>query len=92
VFLIFTPLCLTGSAFGHALQPGHLELRLIAADQYAVVWKTPAVAGRPMAISAHLPEQCRPHNAPESVWDGGAYVGRWTARCRGSIGKPHGLL
>jgi hydrogenase/urease accessory protein HupE len=85
VLLIFTTLCITGAAFGHALQPGYLELRLLSADQYAVVWKTPAVAGRPMAIRAHLPEQCDPRSAATPAWDGSAYVSRWTTHCRGGL-------
>ncbi len=69
------------SSHGHALQPGYLELRLIDEEIYAVVWKTPATRGRPMAITARLPESCDPRNPVQSVWDGTAYVARWTARC-----------
>ncbi len=70
---------------GHALQPGYLELRLIDKDLYAVVWKTPASGGRPMAISAQLPETCDPRTPGQPIWNGAAYVARWTASC------PRGL-
>jgi hydrogenase/urease accessory protein HupE len=70
---------------GHALQPGYLELRLIGEDLYAVVWKTPATRGRPMAITARLPESCDARTPAQPVWDGAAYVARWTARCAGGI-------
>jgi hydrogenase/urease accessory protein HupE len=73
------------SAFGHALQPGYLELRLIDVDLYAVIWRVPAVAGRPMAISAELPESCVPRVPGRSVFDGLAHVYRWTARCPDGI-------
>ncbi len=73
------------SAAGHALQPGYLELRLMDADLYAVVWRVPAVAGRPMAISAELPERCDPRSPGHSSFDGLAHVFRWTARCPGGI-------
>jgi hydrogenase/urease accessory protein HupE len=70
---------------GHALQPGYLELRLIGKNLYAVVWKTPVVRGRPMAISAKLPESCDVRTPGQPIWDGAAYVARWSARCKGGI-------
>ena len=78
-------LALAGSAAGHALQPGYLELRLTEAESYSVLWKKPAVRGRPMAISALLPETCQPRRPPEPVWDGSAWIARWTARCAGGL-------
>ncbi len=64
------------ASYGHALQPGYLELRLIDADRYAVVWKKPATGGRPMAITAQLPESCDPRTPGQPIWDGAAYVAR----------------
>jgi hydrogenase/urease accessory protein HupE len=73
------------SSHGHALQPGYLELRLIDKDLYAVVWKTPATGGRPMAIAAQLPENCDPRTPGQPIWSGTAYVTRWTASCPGGL-------
>ncbi len=73
------------TSHGHALQPAYLELRPIDADLYAVVWKTPAVAGRPMAIAARLPENCEPQRPGQPIWDKAAYVARWTAACPGGL-------
>ncbi len=70
---------------GHALQPGYLELRLIDKDLYAVVWKTPASGGHPMAISARLPKRCDPRTPRQPIWNGAAYVARWTANCPGGL-------
>ena len=72
-------------AHAHALQPGYLELRLVDMDQYAVVWKTPANGTRPLAISVQLPENCKPRSPGQSVWDGSAYLARWSARCPGGL-------
>ena len=71
--------------YGHALQPGYLELRLIDTDQYSILWKKPANRGKPMAISAVLPKNCDQAKPPQSVWDGMAYLARWTARCTGGL-------
>ncbi len=73
------------SSYGHALQPGYLELRLIDKDLYAVLWKTPAIGARPMAITAQLPESCDPRMPGQTIWDGAAYVARWTASCSGGL-------
>ena len=73
------------SSYGHALQPGYLELRLIDGDLYAVLWKIPATGGRPMAIAAQLPENCDPRKPEQPIWDGAAYVARWTASCPGGL-------
>lgn len=73
------------SSYSHALQPGYLELRLIDTDLYAVIWKTPVVGGRPMTIVAQLPESCDPRMPGQPIWDGVAYVARWTASCPGGL-------
>ncbi len=72
-------------AYSHALQPGFLELRLVDTDQYSVLWKKPADRGKPMAISAVLPENCEQPKPPQLVWDGAAYLARWTTRCTGGL-------
>jgi hydrogenase/urease accessory protein HupE len=76
----------TGSvAWGHALEPGYLEIREIDQALYAVVWKKPAVAGAPMPIDARLPASCDPREAAELSWDGTAYYARWMATCADGI-------
>jgi len=72
-------------SYGHALQPGYLELRLVDKDLYSVLWKKPAIKGKPMAISARLPAHCDQRTPPPGVWDGSAYLARWTARCAGGL-------
>ena len=73
------------SASAHELQPGYLELSLVADDEYAVVWKVPAARGRPMAIAARLPANCTPDMPQQPIWDGAAYVARWTVNCPGGL-------
>lgn len=72
-------------AQGHALQPGYLELRLVEPETYAVMWKTPAIGARPMAITAELPENCDHRSPAQQTWDGSAYIARWTAKCAGGL-------
>lgn len=70
---------------GHALQPGYLELNLNGEERYEVIWKTPMVRGRPMAITAVLPENCEPRKPAPPVFDGAAYIARWSATCAGGL-------
>jgi hydrogenase/urease accessory protein HupE len=72
-------------AYGHALEPGYLELRQIDESLYAVVWKKPSASGVPMAIAVLLPEQCDPRTEGQLVLDAGAYIARWTATCAGGL-------
>jgi len=73
------------AVLGHALEPGYLELRQIDEDLYAVLWKKPSSAGRPMAIAVNLPEQCDPRTEGQLAWDGRAYYARWVANCGGGL-------
>ena len=38
-----------------------------------------------MVISAVLPENCDQAKPPQSVWDGMAYLSRWTTQCTGGL-------
>jgi hydrogenase/urease accessory protein HupE len=75
----------THSAFGHALQPGYLELQLVDEGLYDVIWKKPAVGERPMAITARLPENCETRLPAQPLFDGSAYISRWTTKCAGGL-------
>jgi hydrogenase/urease accessory protein HupE len=72
-------------SYGHALQPGYLELSLIDGELYAVTWRVPVVKGQPMPITAALPERCDTPAPGHLTWDGTAYVARWTATCPGGL-------
>lgn len=93
--LFFAVFGLAGSAFAHALQPGYLELRLVETDTYNVIWKVPAVRGKPMAIVARLPDSCSPNTPAPLIFDGSAYFSRWITKCpnglEGGVIKIEGL-
>jgi hydrogenase/urease accessory protein HupE len=72
-------------AQSHALQPGYLELERLEKDIYAVLWKQPAVGSRPMAIEPRLPQNCDKPVPVQKIWDGSAYLSRWTTTCEGGL-------
>jgi hydrogenase/urease accessory protein HupE len=75
----------TSASYAHELQPGYLEVRLTEQDRYAARWKIPIAGGRPMAITAVLPENCDQRSSVDLRWDGAAYVGLWVATCSGGL-------
>lgn len=83
--LLISGVAFSGAVYAHALQPGFLELRLLDTELYTVLWKKPAISGKPMAISAVLPENCDQRISPQPVWDGMAYLARWTTSCAGGL-------
>jgi len=85
LLLIATLLGLSSSAYGHALQPGFLQIERQTGDNYSVLWKIPAVSGKAMDIQAILPAQCDQRTAAQSVWDGLAFLARWATRCAGGL-------
>lgn len=85
VVFLFSAVSFSRVAYGHALQPGFLELRLVDTDLYSVLWKKPANRGKPMAISPVLPDNCSQRTPPQTVYDGMAYLARWTVLCAGGL-------
>ncbi len=74
-----------GSASGHALEPGYLDLRQLTPESWQVFWRKPDVNGAPMAIDVELPEPCSPRSAPEPSFDGAAWITAWVATCPDGI-------
>jgi len=73
------------SVYGHALQPGYLELQRVEDEQYQAIWKVPTVRERPMAITAKLPEQCENRIPTQQLFDGNAFISRWTTKCNSGL-------
>ena len=85
VFAGFIGCLLASSCYGHALEPGYLEIIPTENEQWQVAWRKPQVNGKAMEIDAVLPESCTPRRAPSSRFDGRAYVSGWIANCTKKI-------
>ncbi|MDW3223934.1 MAG: HupE/UreJ family protein [Paracoccaceae bacterium] len=91
IFLLLAVVLLKPNVTGaHALQPGYLEVTLLAGDSYRVFWRRPDVRGAPMAIDVRLPDLCDPAKGPTPRSDGSAWVSVWVASCPG--GLPGGTI
>jgi hydrogenase/urease accessory protein HupE len=72
---------LATSAAAHELRPAYLSVREIAANEFSVLWKVPALGDMRLALNVRLPETCRPEAEPIKSIEGTAYVERWIAIC-----------
>jgi hypothetical protein len=72
-------------ARAHALEPGYLELAPLDGARWRATWRTPDVDGRPMPITAVLPETCAPRRPPAPRFDGAAWIAVWVAQCAGGL-------
>jgi hypothetical protein len=76
------------TAQAHWASPGYLELKQSDEYTYAILWKIPLQAGKPMAISPALPDGCIEQTPIKSINTAAAVVQRWVARCEyGLTGK-----
>ncbi len=76
-------------ALAHEVRPGYLQLREIAPNAYAVLWKLPLSAAAGQRLAPVLPPNCRPTSEVVS-WRGPvSIIERWTVACDGGLqGRP----
>lgn len=85
VVVLLVTLAAAQAASAHEVRPGYLELRQTDADQYAVLWKVPAVGELRLSIHPRFPENCK------LTGDVSRYRGADSYSERSSIGCPGGL-
>ena len=78
-------MCTAHTGHAHALDPGYLEVRQLAANTWQVLWRKPDVNGRPMDIEAILPTGCDQPRGPAPRSDGAAWITTWIAECQNGI-------
>jgi hydrogenase/urease accessory protein HupE len=76
-------------ASAHEMRPAYLDIRETKADEFAVLWKVPALGEMRLGLYLQLPETCRPKAEPVRSIEGNAYRERSTVFCDGGLsGKP----
>ena len=69
------------SAIADELRPAYLDLRETAADEFAVLWKVPALGDLRLGLYVRLPASCEEKAEPVRSIQGGAYFERWNVAC-----------
>ena len=78
----------TGTAFGHEVRPGYLELRQTGMETWRVLWKVPALGEMRLSIHPRFPGTCTLVAEPVMLQAVGAHIERMTIECRsGLIGR-----
>ncbi|WP_346907991.1 HupE/UreJ family protein [uncultured Roseibium sp.] len=72
---------LPSASFGHALDPGYLDLTSLGSDRWRVTWRVPDVGGRPMPLAVRLPQTCSQETSPPPHFDGRGWTTGWIADC-----------
>ncbi|MBA7467941.1 hypothetical protein ES707_03179 [subsurface metagenome] len=72
-------------AVADELRPAYLDIRETAADEFAVVWKVPALGDLRLGIYVHLPESCKARAEPVRTIQTGAFFERWSVVCAGGL-------
>jgi hydrogenase/urease accessory protein HupE len=88
--LILTLACLVEviaalPAAAHELRPAYLDMRETAPDEFAVVWKVPALGEMRLGLYMRLPDTCKPKAEPVGSIEAGAFYERWSVMCAGGI-------
>jgi hydrogenase/urease accessory protein HupE len=83
IFLI--PLLAAVPMHAHEIRPAYLEMRETAPDEFAIVWKVPALGEMRLGLHARLPGSCVERAEPVPTLEGGAYLERWTVACTGGL-------
>lgn len=73
------------SAHAHKLDPAFLEVTTLSPDSYSVTFKIPQASGKPLPLTAVLPQNCNPRQSNDLTSIGNAFIARWVATCEGGL-------
>ncbi len=79
------PMLVGTPGMAHEIRPAYLDMREIAPDEFAVVWKVPAQGDRRLGLYASLPKRCIEKAEPAKSIVDGAYLERRTVACAGGL-------
>jgi hydrogenase/urease accessory protein HupE len=80
---------LVAPASAHEMRPAYLDVRETKADEFAVLWKVPALGDMRLGLYLQLPETCKPKAEPVRSIEGNAYRERSIIFCDGGLrGRP----
>jgi hypothetical protein len=72
-------------ASAHEMRPAYLDVRETKADEFAILWKVPALGDMRLGLYLQLPESCRPKAEPVRSIEGNAYRERSIVVCGGGL-------
>jgi hydrogenase/urease accessory protein HupE len=85
IVLVLVQMVAVRPAATDELRPAYLDIRETAADEFAVVWKVPALGELRLGIYVQLPGSCKPKAEPIRTIQAGAFFERWSVVCVGGL-------
>ena len=82
---ILVQMIIGSSAMAHELRPAYLDMRETATNEFAVLWKVPALDDLRLGLYVRLPDVCKAKTETVRTIQDGAYFERWSVAC------PNGL-
>jgi hydrogenase/urease accessory protein HupE len=73
------------SATAHELRPAYFDMRETATDEFAVLWKVPALGDLRLGLYVQLPNLCKTTAEPVRAIQAGAFFERWSVVCPGGL-------
>ena len=82
---ILVQMLIGSAASAHELRPAYLDVRETATNEFAVLWKVPALDDLRLGLYVRLPDACQAKTETVRTIQNGAYFERWSMAC------PNGL-
>jgi hydrogenase/urease accessory protein HupE len=82
---ILVQMIIGSSAMAHELRPAYLDMRETATNEFAILWKVPALDDLRLGLYVRLPDVCKAKTETVRTIHDGAYFERWSVAC------PNGL-
>lgn len=85
ILVLLGQLFAAGFALADELRPAYLDIRETAADEFAIMWKVPALGDLRLGIYVRMPASCRPKAEPVRTIRAGSFFERWSVVCAGGL-------
>ena len=82
---LFLCMWLPATAHAHELRPAYLSVTQIADTEYSILWKTPALGEKQLALKANFPTSCTVSNGLRRIEENKFAIETWTLTCPQSL-------
>ena len=73
------------STHAHELRPAFLSITETSEAEYSILWKTPALGEKQLALKANFPDNCKATNGLRRIEENKFAIETWTLTCTGSL-------
>jgi hydrogenase/urease accessory protein HupE len=85
LWLTFLCVCVSGFAHAHELRPAFLSITQTGETEYRILWKTPALGEKQLALKANFPTSCTSSDGLRRVEQNKFAIETWTLTCPNTL-------